>query len=259
MRTMWVRRFVHVFVPAAFVAAGQLQVPFIGYLTDSSGELRAVTGVGGNLLLSDPVAKSVRAAAFAGPFGLMHVGDRLLLVGPGLELIASMPGVSSEALVAVSPALPLAVAWLQASGEICALRPEQGGGSDCFPVSLEGTVQAIGVTSEASAMLAVERNRALWLALVDLEKRHTVRQMRLVGVAPPVALLGEEILYCREGELVVRRADGAEIRTPSPVEAPEFDLVGRGWVSLRDSAGARWILRVSGERLEVFRLPGGAP
>jgi len=258
MRVTLLWRPIGLLLAAAFSCIGQLDVPRIGYLAEPGGALRPLAGIGGNFLLGEPVAHEVRAAVFAGRFGLVHASDRLVLVGPSLEPLASLSGLSEQALLAVSSALPLGVAWLPERGELCRLGPYRDASPNCFPLSVDGAVRAAGVTSEESAALAVERNRALWLMLVDLEKRRTVREMHLAGIAPPVALLGEDILFCLDGELVVRRADGSEIRSPSPVAAPEFEPVGRGWVSLRDAAGARWIVRVSEERLEVFCLAGGA-
>jgi hypothetical protein len=260
MRALSVACLLGLLLPACCTLAGQLEVPEIGYYVEPSGALRPVTGIGGNLLLGGPVAEQVRAAAFSRTHGLVHAGDRLLLVSRDLRVLAGLPVASPETLVAVSQSEPLGVAWLPQTGEICRLRPGPGAEPDCFAPAVDGTVLAVGVAATNLAALAVERNQTLWLVLIDLDGERTLREARLIGVAPPLALLGEEILYWLDGELILRRGDGSEIRSPSPLAAPRFQPVGPGWVSLRGGeAGAPWMLRVSGDRLETYRLPGGAP
>lgn len=260
MRALSVACVLGLLVPAACAPGGQLEIPEIGYYVEPSGVLRPVTGIGGNLLLGGAVAEQVRAAAFSRTHGLVHAGDRLLLVSRDLRVLADLPVASPETLVAVSQSEPLGVAWLPETGEICRLRPGRGAEPDCFAPAVDGTVLAVGVAAGNLAALAVERNQALWLVLIDLDGQRTLREARLVGVAPPLVLLGEEILYSLDGELILRRRDGSEIRSPSPVTAPKFQPVGPGWLSLRGGeAGAQWILRVLDDRLETYRLPGGAP
>lgn len=260
MRALSVARLLGLLLPAACAVAGQLEIPEIGYWVEPSGALRPVMGIGGNLLVGEPVAQQVRAAAFSKTHGLVHAAGRLLLVSRDLRVLAGVPVASPETLVAVSESEPLGVAWLPQTGEICRFRPGRGGEPDCFAPAVEGTVLAVGVAAANLAALAIERNQTLWLVLIDLDGERTRRETRLIGVAPPLALLGEEILYLLDGELVLRRRDGSEIRSPAPVTAPKFQSVGPGWLSLKGGeAGAQWMVRVSGDRLETYRLPGGAP
>lgn len=260
MRALSVRRLFGVLSAAACALAAQLDVPRIGYLAEPSGALRPVAGIGGNLLAGEPVAQRVRAAAFSETYGLVHAEDRLLLLSRDLRVLAWLSGVSGETLVAVSDSVPLGVAWLAGTGEVCRIRPPGGAGPECVAPAVEGTVQAVGVAAGGSVALAVERNQALWLVEIDPDRERTVRETRLTGMVPPVALLGGDIVYSLDGELILRRRDGSEIRSPSPVTAPKFQPVGPGWLSLRgEGAGAPWMLRVSGHGLELYRLPGGAP
>lgn len=260
MRALSVACLLGFLLPAACALAGPLEIPEIGYYVEPSGVLRPVTGIGGNLLLGGPVAEQVQAAAFARTHGLVHAGDRLLLVSRDLRVLADLRAASPGTLVAISESEPLGMAWLPERGEICRLRPGRGAEPDCFAPAVEGTVLAVGVAASNLAALAVERNQTLWLALIDLDGQRTLREARLVGVAPPLAFLGEEILYLLDGELILRRRDGSEIRSPSPVTTPKFQPVGPGWLSLQGGeAGTQWMVRVSDDRLETYRLPGGAP
>ncbi len=260
MRALSVASLLGLLLPAACAPGGQLEIPEIGYYVEPSGALRPVRGISGNLLVGEPVAQQVRAAAFSRTYGLLHAGNRLLLVSRDLRVLAGVPVASPETLVAVSPSEPLGVAWLPQTGEICRLRPGRGAEPDCFAPAVDGAVLAVGVAAANLAALAVERNQTLWLVLIDLDGERTLHEARLIGVAPPLALLGEEILYLLDGELILRRQDGSEIRSPSPVAAPKFQPVGPGWLSLRGGeAGAQWMVRVSGDGLETYRLPGGAP
>ena len=49
--------------------------PLAGYMRDSSGALRPVYGVFGNLVLGEPIARGVVAASFSGRVGLARTAD----------------------------------------------------------------------------------------------------------------------------------------------------------------------------------------
>ena len=49
--------------------------PLAGYMRDSSGALRPVYGVFGNLVVGEPIARGVVAASFSGRVGLARTAD----------------------------------------------------------------------------------------------------------------------------------------------------------------------------------------
>jgi hypothetical protein len=244
---------------AGAAAAGELRAPLVGYLSGGSGELRPVVGVAGSFIVREPILGKVRAAAFAGNFGVVDTGEELLLVDTDLEVLgrASLPATASHLGVARDGRL--GVAYLPDTEELCRLEPGREAGLSCVAVAPGGKVQALGLGAGRTVLLATEHGSQLWLAEVDLRTGRTLRESLLPGVTAPLWLLGaDRVLYRQDGEIVLRLPGGAETRIVAPAPAEGFEAMGEGWVRLRSAGGGIWALRVTGGELELFCLPESA-
>lgn len=248
-----------VLLTATTLAAGDLRAPHVGYVGDRDGGLRPVFGLGGNFIVGEPAAHGVRSAVFSGGFGLIHAGNELLLVNSALEVLSRAALPASGALLAVSADGRTAAAYLTETEELCRFAPPRALELSCHPLHPEGIVQSIGIASGLFTSLAIQRGEDLWLALVNPATGRTVRETLLPGVSPPVLLLaGEDLLYSRDGEIVLRRAGTAETKVPLPVQVERFDAMGDGWVHMRAAGDASsWAVRIKGDGIELYRLPGG--
>jgi hypothetical protein len=248
-----------ILLTAATLGAGDVRAPQVGYFGDRDGKLRPVFGLGGNFIVGDPAAHGVRSAAFSGGFGLIHASNELFLVNSALEILSRAAMPASGALLAVSADGRSAAAYLTETEELCHFAPPRAWELSCHPLRSEGVVHSIGVASGLFTSLAIQRSEDLWLVLVNPVTGRTVRETLLPGVSPPVLLLaGEDLLYSRDGEIVVRHAGAAETRLPLPVRVERFEAMGEGWIHLRAAGGhSSWAVRVNGDTVELHRLPGG--
>ncbi len=240
----------------AGLAAGELRAPLIGYVGDEAGGLRPVVGVGGSFLVREAVLDGIRSFAFAGSFGLIQAGEELLLVDQALTVLERGRLPAAESLLAVSGDGRLGIAYLPATEQLCRLAPATGSGTDCVLFPAGGIVRSAGPPAGQTVSLAVERAGQLWLAEVQAETGRPFRETLLPGVAAPVLLLtGRRILYSRDGDIILRDAEGSETRIPAPVPVQGFEAMGSDWARLRSASDAVWAVRVAGGALELYRLP----
>lgn len=244
------------FLLAGAAAAGELRKPLVGYFADEAGHLRSVVGVGGSFIVEESVLGQVRAAAFAGDFGLIATDEELLLVDAALAVLGRGPLPAAASHLAAAPDGRFGVAYLPEAGQLCRLQPGREPGLDCVTAAVAGTVRAIGAGEGHTVSLAIERGGRLWLAEVDGASGTTLREVLLPGVTAPVLLLPEgAVLFSRGAEIVLRGPGGAEARVSAPAPVEGFEAMGENWVRLR-AAGGLWAVRVVEAGLEVHRLPG---
>lgn len=245
------------FVPLASWAQSAIAPPQLGFATDSARALRPVYGIAGSFVLGSTAASGVADAAFSGSLGLLKTDSSLAAFDATGKLLGSVEAAAGAAQFAFSAGGTAGLAYVGANKmllEWC------NGQFAPLPLDPEPSGDVIGIAfpSPAEAVLIVERERGLWELHFSLNGAGMFAQNALPGIhAPVLPLASGGLLYIEDGAVVIRRADGSQVRVAAPSPA-EFSLaqMGRDWVQLADiHSPARFAIRTTAGREGFYRLP----
>jgi hypothetical protein len=247
--------------PVGIWAQSAIAPPQLGFATDGARALRPVYGVAGSFVLGPAVAGDVAEAAFSGSLGLFKAGSSLAAFDAQGKLLGSIEVPSGDALFAFSAEGSAALAYLTSTKTLM-----EWCGGEFTPVPLDtapmGDVIGIAFPTAAEAVLIVERERGLWELHVPTNGAGVLARSALPGLhAPVLPLAAGGLLYTKEGAIVIRGADGAEMRLAASLPA-EFSLeqMSRDWVELSDvNSAARFAIRTTPGREGFYRLPEQSP
>jgi hypothetical protein len=225
-----------------------LTAPSLGFIRDPQGSFRAVSGLGGNFLLSDSSTDGVDSAAFSGTSGFLKTGSRLDVLERQGEVLFSVDVPDGPVLFAFSSRGGPALVFFQSTATL--LRCTR---SDLEPVMLDpvriaGTVLAIA----APATLAIQRDDGVWLLRPDSESP-------LPGVQAPLFLAPSgDIVFSEPGGIVIRRDGASDLHLATPIAPGAFVQFADGWLQAIDAdpASTRMLaIRIAPGREQVFELP----
>lgn len=233
--------------------------PQIGFMLDSAGALRPVSGVAGNFLVGDPIAKDVLSAAYSGSAGWMKTASSVGVFDLQGQAIASTHAPKGPALFAFSSAGQPALAYLISSSTLL-----QWTGGKFVAVPLDSTALAadavisIGLPESDHAGLLIERQNALWDVRVVLATGQVDSQTALAGItAPALIVAGFGIVFTDANGIVISKSDGSQIHIPAQLPISfALEQMGNGWLEVRDLAHPlAFAVRLGGNRQGVYALP----
>jgi hypothetical protein len=259
------------FIPALLYAQSGLDRPSLGKVIDRQGFLHSVSGIGGSFLLEASGTPGVLSFACSKYLCIAKAKDSILFYGEsaGLTTAPAPPGPAGIALDDTG-----AVIYFRGTGQFARwypgertsrwLRlaqgkelPSHGGQRVCcarvtedtaaLDITVSGEILSLRSTP-AGIELAVRRAGSIWITSADGSILDT-----LPAAAQTVLLLSEAAVYATAVELVLRRADGSELRFPA-AGVRELFAMGDGWVEAR-SRSAMFALRTEAGREQVFLLP----
>ncbi len=226
-------------------------------MTDGVRALRPVYGVAGSFVLGPAVAGGVADAGFSGSLGFLKTDSSLVAFDAQGKSLGSIQAAAGDALFAFSPVGSAALAYLSTGNR---LTEWSGGQFTTIPLDLESADAVIGIAfpSAAEVLLIVERERVLWEMHVSLNGAGALAQKALPGIhAPVLPLAAGGLLYTEDGAIVIRRADGSEVRLPASFPAKfSLQMMNGDWVELADlQSPARFAIRTATGREAFYWLP----
>lgn len=233
--------------------------PQIGFMLDSAGALRPVSGVAGNFVLGDPIAKTVLSAAFSGSAGWMKTDSSLAVFDATGHAIATTHAPKGPALFAFSSTGQPALAYLIGSSELVAWSGEK-----FIAVPLDSTalaadaVVSIGLPDSDHVAMIIERQNALWYVHVVLATGQIDSQTALPNItAPALIVAGFGIVSADANGIVLSTKDGSQNHIPAQLPRTfAFEQMGNGWLELRDLANPlAFAVRLGGSRPGFYALP----
>jgi hypothetical protein len=175
------------FLALPLAAQSGLTAPSLGWIVDRAGDLRPLTGISGNVLLGDPAASQVLAAASSDKYVVWKTADTLSWRGPDGQVI-SVPAPDGGAHFAFRNEQPAAAyfagnqrlyLWNRDLTDVIELASDLGG----------APVLALEVRGARRIDLLCLRQDTVWRIELDLTSEEILRERPLAGVAPPAAFL----------------------------------------------------------------------
>jgi hypothetical protein len=215
-------------------AQRSLAPPQVGFMQDSQGGIRPVTGLAGNFLVGRAASTGIVSAAFSGSFGMLKSDSALTVIDQQGRTVMSVDAPAGPALFAFAIDGSPALAYFQQSKTLAVW---DGHTFRAVPLDIDDTVLSISLP----AALIVQRDSGLWELGVDLATGAIVWQTALPGVTAPVLMLASGGLVYRDAKgVVVRSVDGTEKHIAAHLPASlAFGQMGDGWVQVTDLASGR--------------------
>lgn len=217
-------------------ASAQVERPSLGLMLDQNGAARPVLGVAGSVTLGDAIANDVQALACS---------KRLCLFKTDAAIVSSS-GESADA-----PPGPALIAppfiYFERTRQLARWSDGQ---LDPIDLALDGQVLSLREAADGTIQFAVARQTGVWLVHGD----GTVIDSLPSG---PVMLLQHGLIFASSDEVILRRADGAEIRFDI-ADAETFFPLGEGYAGVR-VGDSIWAIRIEPGREQAFLLPRAAP
>ncbi|MBV8842405.1 MAG: hypothetical protein JO307_06300 [Bryobacterales bacterium] len=233
-------RFLLALFPICAFAQSGIDRPHLGLMLDREGQMRPVFGVAGNFLTGRGAGRAL-AIACSQSGCVAKLKDSIVSAG---AVIPTPPGP--------------AVIGLDSTGTVVYFRSQKRfarlqAGSLTF---LDQTI--LDQTSDGE-VLSVRSNPPE--IAIAARREDGIRIMTVEGAVldflPPESrtalLLSDAVVYATADTLVLRRADGSELKFPAPGVRDLFAM-GDGWVEAR-AAGAIYALRTDPGREHVYFLP----
>ncbi|MCS6953170.1 MAG: hypothetical protein RMK57_11255 [Bryobacterales bacterium] len=246
---------------AAFAQSG-LTPPLVGVIPNVSGRPALVYGVANSFVLGS--SWDWERVEHTGRYLLAHreaeaAGGQLAVLTLEGEVLCRQGVPSGTVRFGFSASGEDALAWFAAPGQLVRVR-----GCTMEPLPLEPPVTdaviSLGYLADGRIGLVVRRSEGLALLEFSPEGRLEI-ESPLVNLSEPVVLLRDGTLAFAESHTVVlRSAEGFELRivTEAPVKA--LHDLGPGWllVALEGPWGRRAV-RLRAGQLEQYYLPGTTP
>ena len=232
-------RFLWIIAAAAACAWAQsaLDRSWLGRMIDTHGFLRPVSGVSGAFVADAPVAEGVLSTACSRTLCLAKTDAAVLSLSGATP---APPGPAEFALDGDH-----AVIFFPLNRQFARWRE---GSLEMFDLNVDGEVLSV----RSDLTLAIRRGDGVWIvsangAILD----------SLPDETGPVLLADGGIVYATPESLVLRRADGSEVRFPAPGVAALFAL-GDGYIEAR-AAGALYTLHIDPGHERLYLLPQPQP
>jgi len=218
-------------------------------MVDTGGVLRTLSGIAGSFVAGPARASGVVAFACAEMVCIAKTDASLLT--PHRQFVIAPPG---DAVLATDG--KRSVAWFAQTDEFL-LWNAGGRAPDLKPLAwnANGEVLSIRLTQN-EAEVAVRRDSGVWI----VTNEGTVRDTLPAEARGAVLLLDDGAVYVAKAdavgsEIVLRRADGSEVRFSLPDIPLALFRMGADWVEMV-STGANYALRTTTGRERVYLLPG---
>jgi hypothetical protein len=234
------RRTLLIFCSVCAWAQSGIEVPNVGVIVDSSGNLRPVQGVAGSFLLSPSTMPGVLSATCSEQLCLAKTDSKIVSTTGEAD---APPGpaifdLRSQDAIVFFPHPRMFARWHND-----ALEP--------LDWVVEGEVLSIQ-PSGREAEIAVRRDGQVWIVDPDGSVVDSIGD-----ATGPVLLLAEGIMFATSGELVLRRPDGTEMRFEL-AGAQSITAMGPHYAAIR-AGDAIYALRTDLGREGLFLLPGSVP
>jgi len=245
---------------ASTLAAAQagLTPPRIGFLRDSTGNVRALLGISGNFWLGAPVVGSAVSLASSGKASMLKTGESLRVLNAlghplGRDWIASGP-----ALFAFTPSGAPALAWLPDSGHLLRWNGLRFEPARTNLSELDGLVVSLAAPEPARAAFVVQRDQQLWRIDLSLFDGAILFAAALPGASAPALLLPDgSLVYTGKSAMILRDPEGHERTIAFNLAPVQFIPMGHDWILIETSQPHnQFVLRLSTGAL--FQLPGVA-
>lgn len=219
---------------ASLWAQSGVNRPFVGEMLDRQHLLRPVYGAAGSFHVEAPVAERVIASACSRTFCLAKTESALV----GSDTTAAAPhGDAKIALDATG-----ATIYFPQTGQFARW---QNGALTTLSLSIDGTVLSL---RSSPLNIAVERSGTIWIVAADGSILDS-----LPANATAVILLSDSAIYATSDSLVLRKADGSELRFPAP-SVTSLMVLGDSYVEAV-AGQILYGLRTSDSREQLFQLP----
>jgi hypothetical protein len=234
------------FIPVAALACvapvraqPALDRPVLGRMLDRDGVLRPVTGVAGSFQLDAPALTGVLATACNAS---LCVAKTKAAIVSGTMSAPAPPGPAIIALNGSS-------AWIYLSST-AQLARWQAGILTPDDLAIDGEVLSLRATP-TGIELSVRRASGVWVVAADGTALDSLPSETIA-----VLLLPNAIVYAIGDALVLRKADGSEMRFAAPGVTKVFAL-GDGYVEALTPTSAFALRTVAGQE-KLFQLPEAA-
>jgi hypothetical protein len=217
-------------------AQGTIDPPRMGVMVDGFAHARPVFGVSASVSLGEAFAGAVVASSCSDSWCIFKTRDA---IGAGGVLTKAPPG---PALLAIDgatalmyfPLFHMLARWRDGTLE---------------PVAMNVTGTIVGLRSNAGlAQFAVRRNAVTWIVDADNQAIDSIP-----SASGPVILLPGATIYTDGDDVVLRRADGSELRFPAP-GARSFLAMATNYVQIR-AGQSSYALRIDPGHERIFELP----
>jgi hypothetical protein len=216
-------------------AQSGIEVPAIGMIVDSSGDLRPVQGVAGSFLLGPTSMSGVLSAACSDQLCLIKTDSKIVSAtgetdaptGPAIF------GLSGDEAIVFFPEVHTFARWHNDSLET-------------LDWAVEGDVLSIRPKE-----IAVRRHDGISIVRPDNSAIEFIPD-----ASGPVLLLAKGVVFATKDQIVLRQ-DGGEVRFAS-AGTQSITAMGAHYVAIR-ARGVIYALRIDPGRESLFLLPGNAP
>jgi hypothetical protein len=245
------------------VSACAIDIPHIGYTRDPQGMVRAIDGIAGNFLLSDPVAAD-EAVAFAwnGTVGIRKTQTS----------IEGWNGAAARSTGFDAPAGAVVIgfdrtnsqtAWIysRSTHALFVMTPSQSSGPSGMievPVDVAPGEEVLALAGGRDSVdIAVKSEDGVFVATFDRASGTRIAESALgVPRASHILLLQDgSILGVTGSTIWLRRMDGSQWSTESGVQLRELAWMGREWIQLT-GIGRQLALRIrAGSDPVLYTIP----
>lgn len=212
----------------AGLAQLSVEAPRIALLRDSSGRLRPLWGVAGNMVAGEPLLDGVVSAECSGGWCLVKREQELLLLDQAGQQRLRWQAPPGRALYAFDASGDPALVYFQGTRQLCRIA-----GDSLVPVAAFGEeLLSIGWAEQGRAQAVVEAGECLALIAIDLDSGITEHWQALPAARTALLLPQGGLVMAVASDLVLCR-EGAEKRLPLPSPPAELWRLSEDWIALR--------------------------
>jgi hypothetical protein len=219
-------------------AWAQIEQPQLGTMLDRAGDARPVVGVSASVTLGAALATEVVSMACSRRWCIASTAAGLVSWGNGRQWSSGNP--AGTAVFAFSGDS----VYVYSSGQLARWHE---GPPESVNVDVSGEILSMRVV-DGIPEFAVRRDDGVWIV-----RDGNVIVAALPEATGPVMLRDRAVLFATDDAVILRRADGSEIRFAT-AGTESFVAMGDGYVQIR-ARDSNYALRIEAGREKLFLLP----
>jgi hypothetical protein len=244
------------FLPlTALVLMAQVNAPTIGIARLADGNVRALSGLPENLVLTPHSFGVFDAASFSDSAGLVAKNGLIQLVTPSFQVLGEYASAEQHPVLNVDSGAMSAIAWLPSSHSIVYWNGTQFVTALVESVGQTFQATAIRLTGNTAQMLLTGTDNAVFAANISLSSGELVSISALPGIRGPAFWQGTDVLFVSENQLRVAAANGTIRSLAAMDSSASFARASSAWTVVTPAAGRTLAVHFGKGDINISELP----